>query len=218
MSGAEALVVINIITSVVALVDFSRKVVSQVKEYGEKADEVPEAFRDIETTLPLFANTLSQVQWRVERKDVDEDSCRALSPVLKGCERKLEQLKAVFDDVLVQKNASKMERGWKAIKSARKEKEVKEIVQTLDRFSLHLNPYNLSGLVGLKDMQLLTSVMASTSVEQPAAKPPKTYFMVPVQFSNEFTGREEVMTSLEERLCLDDQYSRLVLIGLGGMG
>lgn len=215
MSGAEALVVINIITSVVALVDFSRKVVSQAKEYGEKVDEVPEAFRDIETTLPLFANTLSQVQWRVERKDVDEDSCRALSPVLKGCERKLEQLKAIFEDILVQKNASKLERGLKAIKSARKENEVKEIVQTLDRFALHLNPYNLNGLVGLKDMQLLTSAMASTRVEQPAAKPPKTYFMVPVQFSNEFTGREEVMASLEERLCLDDQYSRLALGGMG---
>ncbi|KAF6219379.1 hypothetical protein HO133_005205 [Letharia lupina] len=218
MSGAEALVVINIITNVVALVGFSRRVVSQVREYGEKADEVPEAFRDIETTLPLFANTLSQVQWRVERKDVGEDSCRALSPVLKGCERKLEQLKAIFEDVLVQKNASKLERGWKAIKSARKEKEVKEIVQTLDRFALHLNPYNLRGLVGLEDMQLLTSAMASTSVEQPAAKPPKTYFMVPVQVSNEFTGRQEVMASLEESLCLDDQYSRLALIGLGGMG
>ena len=184
MSGAEALVVINIITNVVALVDFSRKVISQVKEYGEKADEVPEDFRDIEITLPLFANTLNQVGWRVERKDLDEDSCRALSPVLKGCERRLEQLKAIFEDVIVQKNASKLERDWKAVKSARKEKEVKEIVQTLDRFALHLNHYNSSGLVSLKDMTLLTSAMASKSVEQPAAKPPKTYFMVPVQSSN----------------------------------
>ena len=218
MSGAEAIVVINIITNVVALIDFSRKVISQVKEYGEKADEVPEAFRDIERTLPLFANTLSQFGWRVERKDLDEDSCRALSPVLKGCERRLEQLKAIFEDVIVQKNASKLECGWKAVKSARKEKEVKEIVQTLDRFALHLNHYNSSGLVSLKDMTLLTSAMASKNVEQPAAKPPKTYFMVPVQSSNEFTGRQEVMASLEERLCLDDQYSRLALIGLGGRG
>ena len=218
MSGAEAFAVIGIIANIINLAKFSRDVISQIKRYGENAQEVPEAFRDIQAVLPLISSTLVRTRNQVECGTLDDDTCKVLRPVLEGCQKKMEQLKALFEDVMAEEGASKFKRGLMAIKSMRKDKEVKEIAQSLDRFVAHLTHYHASEGVTSRDIESLKGAMSSMSVEQLETQSPKTHFLVPVQWSEDFAGREEVMEFLHSRLCLGDRHSRVALVGLGGMG
>ena len=218
MSGAEALAVISIIANIIALTDFSRDVVSQIKEYGENAHQVPKAFRDIQAVLPLISDTLKRTEDQVKSGMLDETTCKALRPVLEGCENNLKQLGVIFKDVMAEEGASAFKRGLMAIKSMRKEKEVKEIVQALDRFVAHLTHYYASEGVTTKEFESLKGSMSSMSVKQPETLSPKTHFLVPVQWFDDFAVREEVIAFLESRLCLENRHSRVALVGLGGMG
>lgn len=218
MSGAEAVAVISIIASIVTLTEFTRDVISRTKEYGKNAHDVPKAFRDITTVLPLISSTLTRTGDRVRSGILDDDICRDLRPVLEDCEDKMKHLELIFKDVMAQEGASKAERRWLAIKSMRKEKEVKEIAQALHNSMAYLTHYHASEAATRKDMESLKLAMSSMSVEQPETQSPKTHFLVPVQWTHDFAGREEVMTDLDTRLCLEDQYSRVALVGLGGMG
>ena len=218
MSGAEAVAVIGIISSIISLTEFSRDVISQIKEYGQNAQEVPKAFRDIQAVLPLISTTLVRTRVQVESGMLDDDTCKALKPVLEGCENKLKHLKIIFNDVMAEEGASKFKRGVMAIKSMRKDKEVKEIAHALDRFVAHLTHYHTSEGVTLKELESLKGAMSSISLNQHETQSPKTHFLVPVQWSDDFAGREEVLESLDSRLCLEDRHSRVALVGLGGMG
>ena len=95
---------------------------------------------------------------------------------------------------------------------------MKNIARALDIFATHLTHYHVSEGVTLKDLELLNTATSSMSVGQPETCLPKIHFLVPVQWSDDFTGRDEVMAYLDSRLCLEDQHSRVALVGLGGMG
>lgn len=218
MSGAEAVAVISIIANITAFTDFTCGVISRTKEYGENAQSVPRAFRDIKTVLPLLSSTLVRTGDRVRSGILDDDICKDLRPVLEGCEDKVKQLELIFKHVMAQEGASKAERSWLAIKSMRKEKEVKEIAQALHNAVAYLTHYHASEAATRKDLESLKLAMSSMTVEQQGTQPPKTHFLVPVQWTQDFTGRKEVMAELDSRLCLEDQYSRVALVGLGGMG
>ena len=218
MSGVEALAVIGVIANIINLTEFSCDVVSQIKRYGENAQDVPEAFRDIQAVLPLISSTLVRTRDQVESGTLDDETCKVLRPVLEGCRKRMEQLKAIFKDVMAEEGASKLKRGLMAIKSIRKDKEVKEIAQALDRFVAHLTHYHVSEGVTSREIESLKGAMSSMYVEPPETQSPKTHFLVPVQWSDDFAGRKEVMESLDSRLCLEDRHSRVALVGLGGMG
>ena len=81
MSGAEAVAVISIIANITALTDFTCGVISRTKEYGENAHDVPRAFRDIKTELPLICSTLKRTEDRVRSGILDDDLCRDLTCV-----------------------------------------------------------------------------------------------------------------------------------------
>ena len=218
MSGAEAVAVISIIVNIINLAKFSCDVVSQIKELGENVQNVPKAFRDIQTVLPLISSTLTRTRNQVESGSFDNDTCMVLRPVLEGCENKLKRLRLLFNTFLAQERASKLKRGLVAITRIRRYDEVKEIALALDRFAAHLTHYHASKGVTSKDIESLRMATTSMSMTQSEAQLPETHFLVPVQWSDGFAGREEVMAYLESRLCLEGQYSRVAIVGLGGMG
>ena len=220
MSGVEALAVISVIANITALTEFSCDIVSRIREYGENAHEVPKAFRDIQAVLPLISSTLARTRDQIESNIINEDTCKALRPVLEGCEDKLRQLKVILSESMAQEGASTLKRGLMAIKSMRKDKEVKEIAQALDRFVGHLVHHHVSEGATTKEIDSLKFAMSAISVKQPEEPSTKaqTHFLVPFQWSDDFAGREEVMVYLDSRLCLEGRYSRVALVGLGGMG
>ena len=62
MAGAEALLVLGIIANIVQVVDLSNKLIERVTESRQNLHDIPKGFRDIQTTLPLLANTLGKIR------------------------------------------------------------------------------------------------------------------------------------------------------------
>ncbi|RYP77557.1 hypothetical protein DL770_007058 [Monosporascus sp. CRB-9-2] len=103
MSGAE---VIGLISGIIAIVG------ATVKVYGAATDAsgLPEAFRNVAKRLPLVQETLQTAQGYLNSVDPDEAFCSAIKPVLEGCEDKAKRLAVIFEKVVPQAEASRMER------------------------------------------------------------------------------------------------------------
>ncbi len=68
-----------------------------------------------------------------------------------------------------------------------------------------------------KEVAGLAEGMQVIALSQPVEAKPKTYFMVPVRWNDDFVGRTEILAALESKLCKGN-YCRVALVGLGGMG
>jgi hypothetical protein len=216
MSGAEGLAVLGIIVNIMTLADLSARALSRVKEYSDKADALPGSFREVESILPLVAGTLGRAKERAESEPCDE-TLKQLRPVFERCEKKMSQLKVIFDAALAREGASTLERGWKALKSMRKDEEVQQIAQGLHNFIALLAQRHIFATATSKEVAGLAEGMQVIALSQPVAAKPKTYFMVPVRWNDDFVGRTEILAALESKLCKGN-YCRVALVGLGGMG
>ena len=218
MSGAEALAVIGIVANIIQLVDFSGKVISRIKEYSGDVHKVPKAFRETQTVLPLIANALQKIQEQVSRDQVPEEECKARQPVLKGCEAKLAELNAIFENALPENGTSMTRRGWMALLSLGKDRKVEKISKALERDLQILTNYHVISAPTALEIAASTESASNVKLGTASAPVTETYFMVPCLPMTDFTGREETTTDLEAKLCLPDRYSRVALVGLGGIG
>lgn len=83
--AASASTVIDIITSIITLIDFSVEIYNRAKGFSDGSKDVPKAFRNIGGVLPLVSMSLRKTQEQIEPGETDESSCRALQPSLEGC-------------------------------------------------------------------------------------------------------------------------------------
>ncbi|RYP69543.1 hypothetical protein DL771_006058 [Monosporascus sp. 5C6A] len=110
MSGAE---VIGLISGVIAIVNATIKVHAAAAD----ASGLPEAFNDVATRLPLVRNTLQTICGHLNTTNPDEESCKAMKPVLERCEDRAKRLEQIFGKVVPQADASRMERYWRAART-----------------------------------------------------------------------------------------------------
>ncbi len=123
MSGAEAIAVLGLISSIIAIVDEIKKVYDAATD----ARGLPEAFREVAARLPIVVNILGTAQLAV--RDKDEASCKGVKPVIEACEKKAQTLKELFDKVLPTDGAGTVERYWKAVKALGKGNEVEQLMK-----------------------------------------------------------------------------------------
>lgn len=101
MSGAE---VIGIISGIIAIIDATVKIYSAAND----ASGLPEAFRDVALRLPLVSKTLQNIS---ENNITPDDKWRkTMEPVLQRCKDRAKRLGEIFNDVVPQAGASRMER------------------------------------------------------------------------------------------------------------
>jgi len=122
MSGAE---VIGIISSVIAIINATAKIYNAAND----ASGLPQAFRDVATRLPLVHETLQTVSRHLNTSNPDENSCKAISPILQRCENRATQLEKMFKDVIPQADASRMERYLLAARSLGKGATVESLMK-----------------------------------------------------------------------------------------
>lgn len=179
MSGAEALIVLGIIANTAGVIDFTGKILGRIKDAGENVYNIPKAFRDVQSTLPLLANALKQTQQRIESDTLGEEACAALKPVLQDCQSSISDLNHIFDKFLPRDGSSKIHRGWKAVISLRQDKKVEEISELLQK-RVPLLTYHHVMTPGSGAVDSVSAGMAALQVED--AKGPKTYSIIPVQW------------------------------------
>ena len=126
--------------------------------------------------------------------------------MLEDCESTIEELKVIIEKVLSKGGSSRLTRGWKAITSLGQDRKVEEIGQSIWR-NIPLLIYHHVGS--------LTADIAGMRLPEPAGM---TQFMVPVQWADDFTGRETQLGFLASTLCQPERHARVAVVGLGRIG
>ena len=125
MSGAEAIVVLGVISSVIAIIDGTRKVFDAATDIKG----LPKEFREAADRLPIVRNILGSAKQSIEKGDVDEESCRGVQNVVKACETKARHLDELFHKVLPAEGASRRERYLLAFRTLGKGTEVEKLMK-----------------------------------------------------------------------------------------
>lgn len=147
MSGAEAALILGLISATITIVDGA----TQVYQAAGNVKGLPEAFGEVDKRLPLVQDILRRAKESVERGDVDNQTCKAVEPVITSCKQKADKLHHLFQEVLPAQGASRKERYLKAIKTLGKGNRVEQLMKGT-----------------LEDVQLLTGdrgMMTATSAD-----------------------------------------------------
>ena len=211
MAGVEALFVLGIIANIIQVVDFSNKAIERVRESKQNLHDIPKAFRDVQTTLPLLANTLGKTKEHIKAGGLDEETCKALQPVLQDCQSRIQDLNDIFAKSLPMEGSSKVMRGWKAISSLGQDKKVEENVRLIWRH-IPLLTYHCVAAPSITVDTVMAKTRSSPTQRQ------NTHFLVPIQWAEDFTGRQVQIKLLNSKLCHTGKHARVALVGLGGIG
>ena len=211
MSGVEALFALGIIANIFQVVDFSNKAIERVRESGRNLHDIPKAFRDVQTTLPLLANTLGKTKQQIEAGGLDEKTCAALQPVLQNFQSGIQNLNDIFEKLLPKEGSSRLMRGWRAISSLGQDKKVEEIVQLIWRHIPLLTYHYVAD-------PIITVNPAMVTTRSSPAQRKDVHFLVPIQWAEDFTGREAQLELLNSKLFHTGKHVRVALVGLGGIG
>lgn len=95
-SGAEALAIMGLIINIITFVDYGNKVVDRLHD----GKEIPKALRDIKTEPPLLLNTLNETKEQAEASMINEDTQTALSPMVNGCLKQVQEVEDILVKVL----------------------------------------------------------------------------------------------------------------------
>ena len=133
MSGAEAFTVLNLISSIIAIIDQAKKV------YDAATDQrgLPKTFREAAGRLPIVRDTLELAKQDLDHDQVDE---AGVMNIVKACELKAQKLDEIFRKTIPGSGVSSRERYWKAVKVLGKDNKVEDLMKGI-----------------LVDLQLLTS-------------------------------------------------------------
>lgn len=125
MSGAEAIAILGVISSVVAIVDGTK----QVYDAASNAKGLPEAFREAAAQLPIVHNILSSAKKYIEEGDANEGSCREAKDVVEDCKKKAEMLRKLFHKVIPAEDASRREKYILAVRTLGKGSRVETLME-----------------------------------------------------------------------------------------
>ncbi|MCJ1270776.1 hypothetical protein MMC22_010673 [Lobaria immixta] len=120
MSGVEAIAVSGVISSIISIVDGTKKVYDAATD----ARGLPEAFRKVASQLPIIRHILDSAKQHIDDGGVDEDSCKGVKPVVEACEKKAEKLDTLFQKAIPQDGTRGLERNCKAAEKLRERNEV----------------------------------------------------------------------------------------------
>ena len=179
MSGAEALFVVSLLANIFGIVDFTGKALGRIQESTSNLHDVPKAFRDVAMALPLLVDTLKTTQRRIGDGALEEETCKALRPVLEDCQAKFVELKSILDDCSPKESSSRLKRGCKAVLSLRQDKKVEEISHALSRHIQLLTLHHVA-VKSNPDIDSLSLQISRTDLS--ASQEPKVHFLVPIQW------------------------------------
>ena len=125
MSGAEAMTILGIISSVISIVDGTK----QVYDAASNTNGLPEAFREVAARLPIVRDILDSAKRHFREEDTNEESCKAAKKVVEKCQSKAQNLEDIFKKVIPADDASRAERYFSAVRSVGKGNRVETLMK-----------------------------------------------------------------------------------------
>jgi hypothetical protein len=123
MSGAEAILVLGLISSIISFVDGTK----QVYDAATSAEGLPEAFREVAGRLPIVTNILDASKQYIKEGHVNEDSCKGVKHVVEACLGKAKKLDDLFQKVIPGDSASRRQQYVSAVRTLGKGNEVEKL-------------------------------------------------------------------------------------------
>jgi hypothetical protein len=171
--------------------------------------------------LPLIAHALQITYQQTQSDELSKSACKALFPVINDCLREVLKLKAVLEKVAPSTTDPAWKKNLKALSSIFHDKDVAIITASLSQSLAVINQYHGAYTAATTGtiLRKLTAAAAAIPVKDEAEGDPLVrHFMVPTVWSDEFTGRTETMSRLEDLMSDNDKHRRVAIIGLGGVG
>ena len=125
MSGAEALAILGIISSVISIVDGTK----QVYDAASNTNGLPEAFREVAARLPIARDILDSAKRHIKGGGTNEDSYKAAKDVVEDCQARAQKLEKIFQDVIPADGASRAGRYISAVKTVGKGNRVETLMK-----------------------------------------------------------------------------------------
>lgn len=187
---AEALAVVGLAVSVFQFVDFASKVLDRLRDFQSSIHDVPKAFRDIITQLPLLIDTLRRTQHRADSGHVTTGTANVLIPVVEGCLLQVKRLEDILVKAVPTKGSPGWERHFKALCSLRCDKTVQQITSTLQTYVQYLIYHEATG-------NFMAQSAIPPSQVDPEPSRPRPCFMVKYNQDPSFIGREDVISEID---------------------
>jgi hypothetical protein len=125
MSGAEAALVLGVISSCITLVDASKRLLDAARD--ERG--LPEAFRVVQAHLPLVTRTLRNVEGR--SREASEEDRLAVMNLVESCERQAQDLHSLLQKVMTSDRDGRLQRYQKHIMAVGKGHKVEVLAQKI---------------------------------------------------------------------------------------
>ena len=125
MSGAEAGLVVGLISGIIAIVDATKKVYDAAKD----KQGLPAAFREVAERLPVVQNILANAKARAESGQIDDEASKAAKAILEPCDSRVKGLNEIFRKVMPQEGDSRLDRYYKAARTLGKGDKVEMLMK-----------------------------------------------------------------------------------------
>lgn len=220
MSGAEALAVIGLVSSILSIFDAA----SKVYDAAHDAKGLTKDFQATAEQIPLILNTLTQARKSLSEGHVVEETAKRVKPVLIRCKVNAERVQEAFEKALPSKDASFVEKSKRAAEMVWRSSEIKKcmeiVVASLDLLTESQIFHDAEAIrkieVGVDQLTSMDDERGSghhgTERKDTAPLP---CCLLPFERDPDFVDREE-LGQLEEKL--SSGGAKVALSGLGGIG
>ncbi|KAL8828243.1 MAG: hypothetical protein Q9170_006687 [Blastenia crenularia] len=194
-------------SAIITFVDFGTKVAKRVKDLSEAGD-IPEAFRDIKTRLPLIVDFIAHTQPDIDK--LSPEGHEAFKEVVRQSIKQVGQIDEILKKVTISRGESLLKKTVKVGVGLKEEGRVQKIS------------------TALKDsVQLLTSLNVKTAEKErptlkrwptellPSYKDATGVFLLPFSRDEQFIGRESHLKSIASNF---ETSTRVAVAGIGGVG
>lgn len=203
MSGAEAIIALGVVSSILTCIDMCFKVVDRLEYYLSRTKQPPQTFRTLHDQLPLLIQTLEEIKTACEKEKISVEQQKSLLKTVQGCVRLTKTLEVTLEECLPLPDDSIWIAGKKVIKSFKAEKNIAEIQRILETYKSTMTLY-FSHL----------TVMASPGQSLSAVAADSKFYEIPAIWVNHFVGRKYLLDRIHK--FFKEGALVVVLIGMGG--
>lgn len=211
MSGAEAAAILGVISSIISIIDATKR----VYDAATSAEGLPGAFREVAGRLPIITNILGATEQRIKDWDITEGSYKGVKQVIQSCQEKAKKIEILFRKVTPGENASRGKRYFSAVKTLGNGDKVEKLMKgMLEDVQFLVGEHNMR-MATKDDVEQLSKAIQDVSATPPST-PPIPSSTVPFPRDPDYVDRQELLERVSAKCSISG--SRTVLVGLGGVG
>ena len=135
--AVEAWAAVGATASIITLAEAGIGIVKRINDFKNKANDVPQCYRQIDNTLPILKKSFEQVLQETNSSTSSSRGDEVLR-IIRDCVEQVRKLEVILNETVPQSGDGTQERTKKAVKSLRRDKEVQSITKALDGYIKYL--------------------------------------------------------------------------------